>query len=128
MKVWTIVPKNWEYNDEVHVERGKGLPQSAFVDYKKAEEEVMRLTIKDLEQIELSGYGYGYWEIFNREPHEIEELFKKVGLLKEEETFTNESHYSGFSVPSSLKREQAEALLSVLQIEFYEIVEMEVVE
>jgi hypothetical protein len=124
-KGYVVLEVGYEYNDEYYHTGNYGTtyeaPKKVFISHEKAEEEFIRLTTNKLRGEDLGRYGEEgvrgickdgkadeFMEIFRRE-------FDKVI-----------DEYDEIAIPQKATDEQLAMIIECLEIEFFEIVEIEI--
>ncbi|AVH85068.1 hypothetical protein RsoM2USA_140 [Ralstonia phage RsoM2USA] len=133
--VFVVSEIGFEYDDEIyHRPYGcddAGVPTIAFKNRQRAEQEAVKLTISKLKHENLGEYGYSIDEVIGDFKGFTEVLTEAIGPEKSEKLVDDLSDdmysYSDKlgEILNTLNQDQLTRLISSLQIEFYEVVEVE---
>lgn len=123
---YVVMQKGFEYNDEIYneVDGGAGHPSKIFFTKQASDEEVERLNIEEIRKNEISYYFYDIEDICD-DPDKLKEfcdsLKSKYGEEKTKYRDDNE-----YKLHSSATFEEAKAYYDMINLSFYEVVEVEI--
>lgn len=120
-KVYVILEKNWEYNDEGFDARGNGKPSKAYRDLETADKECLRLNVEKMKRLSKDDY-YGGLGAYSMEG--AYGLFRGRGLNILQECGVDTSGWE-IDIQPVIKAGRLEELAECLDDGFYEVYEVE---
>lgn len=130
---YVVVALGWEYNDEVmyHGESGGGIPTRVCFNKQLAEKRAERSTAEDIRGEDLGRFGYSLDEVVSTERYK--ELVEVLDLHNEEDNEDSDPESvlgswweKGAKIDKNLSIEKAIEVARCLELEWYQVVEVEV--
>lgn len=125
---YVITEVGYEYNDEIYYqgESGGGTPVKVYLDKEKAQFELDRLNLESLITCEIGQYAYDLEDIID-DMGEFESIIRKYD--KQGEVSVNDSYELGewfSSNASRFSKADQKKLLEIVNLEFYNLAEVEI--
>ena len=122
---YVVMQKGFEYNDEIYyeIDGGVGHPSKIFFTKEACEEEVERLNIEEIMKKKLSYYFYDIEDICD-DPEGLKEYCDSLNKKYGEKVKSRDDNE--YLLHSSATFEEAKKYYDMINISFYESVEVEI--
>lgn len=122
-KVYVILKKGFEYDDNIYNEVDGGKPSLVVFDKEDADQKVYELNIQEYKEVNITDYGYGIDEVLKVDEEVYfdfnKSLVEKYGEIKKQGSWDRtESRLHPMA-----SDEESKKYANMLEISFYEVVE-----
>ena len=120
-KAWIVMEIGWQYNDEYYYtdDNDSGTPQKVYFDKKKAEEAALDMNIKALKSSGLTGYYESLSGILEIDEADFTKMLEEMDGSVED---------YNINLPDKLSRENAVKILAAINIRWFEVADVPVVQ
>ena len=126
-KAYVVMKKGYEYDDEIYYENGDGggHPSKIFFTKESSDAEVARLNIEKVRRNELYHYYHDIEDICD-DTEGLKELCESLNDKYGQDKNKNKYDDDEYRLHSSATFEEAKAYYDMINLSFYEVVEVEI--